>query len=138
MIEQIVLIVHVLAAIAIVAFILLQQGKGADMGASFGSGSSQTVFGAQGGGNLLTRWTAILVAIFLATSLSLAYFAHKKSEGIYDVIIDQEAVESSFILPTKEGEVANPVVDQQSDVPTIDAPKKSEGVVEDADIPSSN
>lgn len=105
MIEQIVLIVHVIVAVVIVGAILLQQGKGSDMGASFGAGSSQTVFGVQGGGSLLTKWTALLVAIFLVTSLSLAYFAHKKSESLYDVMIDQEAVEASFALPVKEGEV---------------------------------
>ena len=53
----------------------------------------------------MTKWTAFLVAIFLVTSLSLAYFAHKKSESLYDVMIDQEAVEASFALPVKEGEV---------------------------------
>jgi preprotein translocase subunit SecG len=64
MIEQAILILHVLAAIAIVALVLLQQGKGADAGASFGGGSSQTVFGVQGSGNALTQWTSILAAGF--------------------------------------------------------------------------
>ena len=85
MLEQIVLIVHVLVAVAILALIMLQQGKGADMGASFGSGASQTVFGVQGGGNLLTRWTAVLATVFFATSLTLAYFARIKSGVDYEV-----------------------------------------------------
>ena len=77
--EQLILIVHVLIAVLIVALILIQHGKGADAGASFGSGASQTVFGVQGGGNLLTRWTAVMAAAFFATSLTLAYLAKQKS-----------------------------------------------------------
>ena len=69
MLEQLILVIHALAAVAIIALILIQHGKGADMGASFGSGASQTVLGVQGGGNMLTRSTAILVAVFFLTSL---------------------------------------------------------------------
>lgn len=78
--ETLILVVHVLVAIAMIAFILLQQGKGAEMGASFGGGSSQTVFGAAGAASFLTRATAVLAAIFFITSLSLAIFARKNSE----------------------------------------------------------
>ncbi len=77
--EQLVLIFHVLAAISIVGLILLQQGKGADMGASFGSGASQTLFGSSGSGNALTRATAILATLFFCTSLGLAYVAKQKA-----------------------------------------------------------
>ncbi len=80
MIEQLVLIVHVLIAFAIIALILLQQGKGADMGASFGSGGSQTLFGPAGGGNALTRATAILATLFFITSFGLAIIAKQKTE----------------------------------------------------------
>lgn len=121
MLEQIIIVAHVVVAVVIIAFILLQQGKGAEMGASFGGGSSQSVFGAQGGGNLLTKWTAILVTIFLATSLSLAYFAHQKSEALFDVQINQRAVEDSFALPVKEGEVGAKQ-NEQNDVPQVDVP----------------
>lgn len=79
MIEQIVIVLHILVALAIVALILLQQGKGADMGASFGGGGSQTLFGATGGGNVLTRATAILAAVFFATSFGLAIIAKQKA-----------------------------------------------------------
>lgn len=85
MIEQIILAVHVLVALAILGLILLQQGKGADMGASFGGGSSQTLFGAAGGGNVLTRATAILSAVFFATSLSLAVVAKQKASNFNDL-----------------------------------------------------
>ena len=66
---------HVLTAISIIGLILLQQGKGADAGASFGSGASQTVFGAAGGGNILTTGTAWLAALFFSTSIGLAIYA---------------------------------------------------------------
>ena len=78
MIEQLILVVHVVIALAIIGLILLQQGKGADMGASFGGGGSQTVFGAGGGGNVLTRATAILVALFFISSFGLAIVAKNK------------------------------------------------------------
>ena len=64
-----------MVAIALVALVLLQHGKGADAGAAFGSGASQTVFGSQGSGSFLTRATAILATVFFVTSLILAYLS---------------------------------------------------------------
>jgi len=77
--EQIIIVAHLLIALAIVALIMLQQGKGADMGASFGAGSSQTLFGSEGGGNVLTRATAWLVVLFFASSFSLALLVNQRS-----------------------------------------------------------
>ena len=77
--ETIVVVVHVIVAIGIVGLVLLQQGKGADAGASFGAGSSQTVFGASGTGNFLVRSTTVGATIFFITSLSLAVFAKNQS-----------------------------------------------------------
>ena len=68
--ENFILVVHVLIAIAMTGFILLQQGKGAEMGASFGAGSSQTVFGSAGSAGFLTKATAVLALIFFATSIT--------------------------------------------------------------------
>lgn len=73
---------HVIIAMAIIGLILLQQGKGADMGASFGGGGSQTLFGAAGGGSVLTRATAILVALFFVSSFGLAVVAKQKSVDV--------------------------------------------------------
>ena len=78
--EQLLMIVYVLLSAGIVGLILLQQGKGADMGASFGAGASQTVFGAAGTGNLLTRTTAILATLFFVASIGLAVMAKHKAE----------------------------------------------------------
>lgn len=98
--ESILLVVHVIVALVIVGLIMLQQGKGAEMGASFGGGGSQTVFGAAGSGNFFSRMTAILVAVFFATSFVLAMLA-KGSIGID---------EGSFI-PYLENTVEQPVVE---------------------------
>lgn len=67
-------VVHVLVALGLIGLIMLQHGKGADIGAAFGSGSSNTVFGARGSANFLSRTTAILAVVFFITSLTLAYF----------------------------------------------------------------
>ncbi|HET7031808.1 MAG TPA: preprotein translocase subunit SecG [Casimicrobiaceae bacterium] len=75
MLETGLLIIHVLVAAAICGFVLLQHGKGADMGAAFGSGASGSLFGAAGSANFLSRTTAILAAIFFASSLGLTWFA---------------------------------------------------------------
>ena len=73
--ETALLAVHVLVAAALVGFVLLQHGKGADMGAAFGSGSSGSLFGAAGSANFLSRTTAILATVFFLSSLGLTYFA---------------------------------------------------------------
>ncbi|OGA20106.1 MAG: preprotein translocase subunit SecG [Betaproteobacteria bacterium RIFCSPLOWO2_12_FULL_63_13] len=76
------LVVHVIAALAIIGLVLLQHGKGADMGAAFGSGASGSLFGATGSANFLSRTTAIFAAIFFMTSLGLAYQAtHRPAVG---------------------------------------------------------
>jgi preprotein translocase subunit SecG len=75
-----VVVIHVLVCIAIVVVVLLQQGKGAEVGAVFG-GSSQTVFGASGAGNMLTKVTYSLAAVFFATSLFLAYSSTRRATG---------------------------------------------------------
>lgn len=76
--QQLILILHVLAAISLIALILLQHGKGADMGAGFGSGASNTMFGSQGALPFLVKLTALLAAVFFATSLLLSYAAAKQ------------------------------------------------------------
>src|SRR5579863_4269389 len=72
--------VHVLVCVTLVILILLQQGKGAEVGAVFG-GSSNTVFGASGAGNVLTRTTSALAVVFFATSLYLAYASSQRASG---------------------------------------------------------
>lgn len=73
--------VQMLAALAMIGLILIQHGKGADMGAAFGSGSAGSLFGASGSANFLSRTTAVLAAVFFACTLLLAYFSHARPTG---------------------------------------------------------
>ncbi len=84
-------VIHLVTAIAIVVLVLLQQGKGADMGAAFGGGSSQSVFGSRGSANFLSRTTGILAAVFFATGLSLAYMYTKQSSAPTSVMASENA-----------------------------------------------
>lgn len=76
--QQLIFILHVLTAVALAALILLQQGKGAEMGAAFGSGASQTVFGSKGATPFLVKLIAFLGAVFFATSLGIGFIASKE------------------------------------------------------------
>jgi preprotein translocase subunit SecG len=79
--QTLILVLHILAAVGIVVLVLLQHGKGADMGAAFGSGSAGSLFGSAGAANFLSRTTAILAAVFFATSLGLTYFSVPSRSG---------------------------------------------------------
>lgn len=78
--QTVLLVFHIVITIVLIGLILIQRGKGADIGAAFGSGASNTVFGSQGSASFLTRTTAILAALFFTSSLTLAYFATKGIE----------------------------------------------------------
>jgi preprotein translocase subunit SecG len=79
--HTLVLVLHILAAAGIVVLVLLQHGKGADMGAAFGSGSAGSLFGSAGAANFLSRTTAVLAAVFFASSLGLTYFSGAPRSG---------------------------------------------------------
>jgi preprotein translocase subunit SecG len=79
MVYTLILVAHVVVAVALIALVLLQQGKGADAGAAFGSGASATMFGARGSASFLSRTTAALATVFFLTSLTLAYFSTQSS-----------------------------------------------------------
>ena len=89
---SIALMVHVLSAIGVIGLVLVQHGKGADMGAAFGSGASGSLFGSSGSANFLSRTTAILAVVFFITSLSRAYMASNKPKTTGSVM--QDAVKS--------------------------------------------
>jgi preprotein translocase subunit SecG len=103
-IENLVLVVHVLLGLGVVAFVLIQRGKGADAGASFGGGASQTVFGSGGSSNFLTRTTAILATGFFLTSFGLAYIAKQKADGVEDLGLDIPAAEQVEQAPSESGQ----------------------------------
>jgi preprotein translocase subunit SecG len=125
--ETVILIVHVLAAVGVIALVLLQQGKGADMGAAFGSGASSTVFGSQGSSSFLTRGTAVLAAVFFITSLALAVLS---SQGVAKASVTEsvvtEVVDSR--APVAEDMPSAPQAPSTGDVPAAPA----------ADTPASN
>jgi preprotein translocase subunit SecG len=123
MLETVVVVFHLLGAIGVVALVLLQQGKGADAGASFGAGASATVFGSQGSSTFLSRVTAILATAFFMTSLGLAYVAKDKADGMGRVGLPDPAV--------LEVQQAKPAVE---DVPVLEATTPA---VEAADVPQA-
>lgn len=90
---SLVLTVHILVAIGIVGLVLMQHGKGADMGATFGGGASGSLFGATGSANFLSRTTAALATVFFVTSATLAYMAASQPKNTGSVM--QEALESA-------------------------------------------
>ena len=111
--NQVILVVHLLVTLAIIGLILLQRGKGADLGASFGGGASQTMFGSSGGGNVLTSATGWLSAIFFATSFGLAMIADQQYAESDDLGFDVplEAVEAAPLAPA--GDL--PLVDEANE-----------------------
>lgn len=116
------IVVQVLVAVGIIGLILLQQGKGADAGAAFGSGASSTVFGARGSANFLSRTTAWLAAVFFAVSLGLAYLiqgAGRESHSVVDAMKNQEA---TIEAPKTEA----PAGAQPAAAPAQEAPKVPE------------
>jgi len=116
MLYSILLVAQVIISIALVVFVLIQHGKGADAGAAFGSGASATVFGSQGSANFLTRTTAILATLFFLNSLAMAYLVSHR-EGPKSVV-DEIAVEQP--ADEQAGQAA-PAAELPADVP-VDVP----------------
>ncbi|MEJ6004254.1 preprotein translocase subunit SecG [Paucibacter sp. AS339] len=89
---NLVLVLQLLSALAMIGLVLVQHGKGADMGASFGSGASGSLFGATGSANFLSRSTAICATIFFVSTLAMAYLAnHRGGASGKDTILDRAA-----------------------------------------------
>jgi len=123
MLETVVVVLHLLGALGVVALVLLQQGKGADAGASFGAGASNTVFGGQGSSTFLSKFTAILAACFFITSLGLGYFAKEKAHQLTQVGLPDPAV-----LEVKQKPAAD-------DVPVLEGQQKPAAAP--ADVPAA-
>ncbi len=106
-------IVHVLVSLFLIAVVLLQSGKGAEMGASFGSGGSQSVFGAGGGSSVISKATAVVAVVFMLTSLSLAYFAGQPStssvmSGVKAPVVDVKQPTQPPAVPAATQGTATP------------------------------
>jgi len=115
------LTVHILVAIVIIGLVLMQHGKGADMGAAFGSGASGSLFGATGSANFLSRTTGILAAVFFATSLTLAYVASNKPKTTGSVM--QEPVQSQTVSQPASAAGESPVAPVDTGSKAKDIPK---------------
>ncbi|WP_409281586.1 preprotein translocase subunit SecG [Pseudomonas defluvii] len=120
MLETVVVVLHLLGALGLVVLVLLQQGKGAEAGASFGAGASNTVFGSQGSATFLSKFTAILAASFFLTALGLGYFAKEKAHELTQVGLPDPAV-----LEVQKKPAAD-------DVPVL---QEQKGNVGNADVP---
>ncbi|HJL61341.1 MAG TPA: preprotein translocase subunit SecG [Pseudomonadales bacterium] len=118
--ETLALIVHVLASLGIIGLVLLQHGKGAEMGSGFGGGSSGTVFGSGGAGNFLTKATTYIAVAFFLTSFALAYFAKQKSVAARELgipaVVEQVPVEAGIELPALDGAKG----EDDSELPNVD------------------
>jgi len=114
--QSIIVIIHVLVALALVGLILIQRGKGAEAGAAFGAGASQTVFGSRGSASFLTRTTAILATVFFVTSLTLAYFTQQGTErkSVTEIVAP--------VAPVTGDQTDVPVI--PTDVPVVPEPEK--------------
>ncbi|WP_078084323.1 preprotein translocase subunit SecG [Microbulbifer mangrovi] len=126
--EKLVLIVHILTALSIIGLILLQQGKGAEAGASFGAGASNTVFGSQGSGNFFSRLTAIMATVFFVTSFGLAILASRDEAPAADGIPQVPATVESREPAATEGDI--PEIQEQApaadDLPAVEEAPQAE------------
>jgi preprotein translocase subunit SecG len=110
---NVLIVLHVVVALGIIGLVLLQHGKGADMGSGFGGGASGSLFGATGSANFLSRATAVLAAIFFTLSLALAYVATRKPSEQGGGVIDA--------IRSKQTQPAKPPAEEQK--PSADVPK---------------
>lgn len=100
LLHTIILTIHILAGLGVIALVLLQHGKGADMGAAFGSGASGSLFGATGAANFMSRATGVLATIFFCTSLGLSYIASERPKASGSVM-DSAPVTSAPVAPAQ-------------------------------------
>jgi preprotein translocase subunit SecG len=119
---NVLIVTHVITALAIIGLVLLQHGKGADMGSGFGGGASSSLFGATGSANFLSRATAVLATLFFCLSLALAYVATKKpvdtgGGGVMDAIRREQPAKPEEKKPAAEESKPKPPAPQGKEVP---------------------
>ena len=121
---------HILACLALIAIVLLQHGKGADIGAAFGAGASNTVFGARGAGNFLTKLTTGAVVVFMGTSITLSYFSAPRT--VTDIVGDRPVLEA----PTDAAEEGAPAL--PGSAPIEEIPSPGAGAIEEIPPPNAD
>ncbi len=114
--ETLVWVVHVLTAAVLIGLVLMQHGKGADMGAAFGSGSAGSLFGSSGSANFLSRSTAVAATIFFVTSLTLTYlYAHpSQGRGVMDRADLSKTAPAANLAPQAPVQTGNETIDSKS------------------------
>lgn len=139
MLHTFLIVVHVAVAVGIVGLVLIQQGKGADAGAAFGSGASATVFGSRGAASFLTRATAILATFFFVTSLLLAYFSGQSKEvpSVTDSVMSTPPPGEmpAAATPTAPADVPS-VPGGAPDVPAVPQVPSTSGAPAGSDVPT--
>lgn len=135
LIENLVLIAHVLSAVAVIGLVLIQHGKGAEVGSGFGSGSAGTVFGSSGAGNFLTKTTTIIAVVFFLTSFSLAFFAKEKADAARNLGIP-EVVTGDAGLPDLGDDQESPDDSSgESEIPDFEASGEVSGEASESEVP---
>ena len=108
LVVNVILAVQMLTALGMIGLILIQHGKGADMGAAFGSGSSGSLFGASGSANFLSRTTAVLATVFFVATLALAYFGNQRPVSTGSVLETPAAAVPASTAPAADASAAAP------------------------------
>jgi preprotein translocase subunit SecG len=133
--STLIIIVHIVVAVALILIVLLQTGKGADMGAAFGGGGGQTLFGATGASTFLSRLTTVAAIVFMLTSLSLAYLSsHRSSESVMKELTPPPAEQPGPALPESPVEGASAPAETTTETETMPAEAPASPVAEDADV----
>jgi preprotein translocase subunit SecG len=144
---QVIIVIHVLLGLGIIGLIMMQQGKGADAGAAFGTGSSGSVFGAQGAASFLSRSTAIMAALFFVTSLGLAVL-NSKQGAAYDLmnpsaVVEQETsdmpdIDGAKTSPIAAPEQQAPIAPEVPAVKPVEAPATNEVEIKETVVPKAD
>jgi preprotein translocase subunit SecG len=130
--QQVLTILQILVSVALVGLVLLQQGKGADAGAAFGSGGSGTIFGSRGSASFLSRATAVLAAVFFCNSIALAYMSARS--------VEPQSITERFGISTEVPEGSEPVPEPGTfvtDVPDLPAGDTPQTTTQGSDVPDA-
>jgi len=130
MFESIVWLIHVLAAAGVIGLVLLQHGKGADVGAAFGSGSAGSLFGSSGAANFLSRSTAVLATVFFLASLALTWFSGHQSHG-------SSVMQKAGVLPVSAPAVPAGGSAKSQEIPVAPAPAGAAPAAAPATVPAA-
>lgn len=132
---NLIVVVQVLSALLIIGLVLLQHGKGADMGAAFGSGASGSLFGASGSSNFMSKSTGVAAAVFFASTLALAYFGTDRNTAVGGGVMERAPVTGPAAIPSTAP--AAPAVPVDPSVPTAAAPAPATPAAEPAAAPAA-